>query len=241
MVTKILSPLLSSGEATVSSRTIFQEGVSVDAYKGPMNGRTRPQKEIPKYGTALEYTFTSNGKIITTYDAEFLYDGYYPRAMIEHMTSRFGPGPVNIQLVDNRLDKHGIPWFINGTEFDRKSYADTGFLELINAGSFLNKEKTVSIHYLKFAPHFNDLESFRPGIVLFFGRFERFAAVIMAAALLSQLWNMAYKDYFEASRFTGYFVWLLVLFFIFIFFPARPLPTKQIQFPPQQTHQRPQP
>ncbi len=244
IVTRLLSPLLSTSDARVVSKTIFQE-------RGEQKTGQRSIKSIPKYQTVLEYEFNCRGSSITAYDADILYRKYVPHAMIQKINSRVGPGPVSLRLLDMAFDRELIPWFVRGVAFDQKSWGDSGFLELIKAGAFTKNEKSIPIHYLSFAPHYNDLESYPPGLRLFFGELERFAAVLMAAAMLAKLWNMAYKEYFEASRFTGYFVWLLVILFIFIFMPARSLVTvlqnrkytstftideaaiKRIQLPPQ--------
>ncbi len=218
IVTQMLAPILSYGEASVTEKTIFQGSFSNKSGQ-------RSTVSVPTYQTVLEYSFNLNGNRITTYDADILYHEFDPQSMIKRITSRLGSGPVTIRLVNSSFDREWIPWFIREEPFDQKKYGDTGFLALIKEGSFHKQEKLIPIHYLSIAPHFNNLESFPPGLRLFLGQLERFAAVLMAAAMLGLLWNMAYKDFFSASRLTGYLVWLLVLGFIFLFVPVRSLPT----------------
>lgn len=220
---RLFKPIFSTESAIVSSRTIFQEVKSVTELGKSGNGKFRIS--VPTYLTVVELKFKHGNNILSTYDANILYNGIFPNGMIKEMRTYYGSGPVSFQFKNSKVSKNSIPWFILGSEFDLTNKVDTGFLQLMQSEAFTTEEKSIPIRYLSFAPSWNSLEAYPPGLRLFLGQIDRFCAILIGFAMLGQLWSMGYRENFGSSRFTSWLVWTGIVIFVFIFFPTRSLPT----------------
>jgi hypothetical protein len=219
----VLKPFLSTTFATEIDRTIYQEAadVSIDGKKS-INGR-RPKESVPIYYTSIEFEFYCDSKKIKTYDSKVLYNTGRPAKRIESLVKKYGPNPVKFNLMDERFRmKEGIPWFILENTGKSDSPVDSAFTHLIEAQVFGKSTSKHEIHYLKWAPSFNDFEAHPPTLAFFWTESASFAAILLGLTiLLRAIWYQAFKDAFHASPAVSILAWLAVVLLIFIVVPVR--------------------